>query len=383
MRVVVASDKFRGSLTASQVGDSLARGMRRANPRINVEVFPVADGGEGTLDAALRAGFVRRTLTVSGPTGEPVQASFALRDTEAVIEMAAASGLDLLPGGRLEPLRATSFGTGELVRAALDAGCRRIIIGAGGSACTDGGSGLLSALGARLTDAEGNAIPLGGGALNQLHRLELSGLDPRIASTEFILASDVSNSLLGPNGAAAVFAPQKGADAQGVSQLEANLGHWNSVVSKALDADPAALASRAGSGAAGGLGYAVLNLLKAGHRSGVAVILELTKLADRLADADLVITGEGSLDGQSLRGKTPLGVLALARQLGVPAVAVCGRTTLSNQEILAAGFEGAFALTDLEPDVATCMSDAARLLEHVGERVAERMALRGPAPARD
>ncbi|MFI5086322.1 MAG: glycerate kinase [Actinomycetales bacterium] len=376
MRIIIAPDKFKGSLSAPEVAEALATGLQRSPAGADLELVlvPVADGGEGTLDAAVGAGFSRRSATVSGPTGEPVRATFTVRGREAVIEMAAASGLALLPGGVPAPLTAGSRGTGELIRAALDAGCTDIILGVGGSANTDGGAGMLTGLGARMLDADGADLGPGGAALARLAVVDLDGLDPRLADARIVLATDVDNPLRGVRGAPAVFGPQKGATAAEVEALDAALGVL--VDKLAAAAGPAARrhADTPGAGAAGGVGYAALAVLAAAHRPGIDVVLGFTQLAGRVAGADLVITGEGSLDEQSLGGKTPVGVARTAAAAGVPVVAVCGRTTLAAAQLHAAGFAQTFALTALEPDVDACIRDAARLLERIGERIGAQLA---------
>lgn len=364
MHVLLAPDKFKGSLTARQVAGHLAAGLAAARPGLSVRTVPVADGGDGTLDAALAAGYTRRPVTVTGPTGEPVTAAFGLRGEVAVVELAAASGLALLPGGRPDPLGATSRGTGELVRAALDAGARQVVLGVGGSACTDGGAGMLQALGARLVAAGGREPAAGGGPLAGLARVGLDGLDPRLAVTEVVLASDVDNPLLGPNGAAAVYGPQKGADPDQVTALEAGLRRWAELV------DPGA-AALPGAGAAGGVGYAALAVLGATRRPGIEVVLELTGFAAALAGARLVVTGEGALDAQTLRGKAPAGVAAAARAAAVPVVAVCGRCELDAAALARAGFARAYPLTGVEPDLARCLAEPGPLLARLAGRIAE------------
>jgi glycerate kinase len=354
--VLVAPDKFKGSLTAPEVAAHLAAGLREAGHRA-VEL-PVADGGEGTLDAALAAGFRRRPVTVTGPTGKPVDAAIALRDGTAVVELAAASGLAQLPDGP-EPMRASSRGTGELVAAALDAGARRIVLGVGGSAGTDGGAGLLSALGARITDASGCELPDGGAALARADAVDLGGLDPRLGDVGIVLASDVDNPLLGPAGAAAVYGPQKGATPEDVVLLDAALARFAGLVAP----DGATLP---GAGAAGGVGFAALTVLGARRRRGIEVVLELTGFAERLTGAALVVTGEGALDAQTLHGKAPAGVAAAARESGVPVAAVCGRCELGPAELAGAGIREVHALVEREPDPARCLAEAGRLLREVG-----------------
>ncbi|WP_458115836.1 glycerate kinase [Arthrobacter sp. D2-10] len=370
MRIVIAPDKFKGSLTAPEVAAHLRAGLLSADPELAVEVVPMADGGEGTLDAALAAGYSRHTTTVAGPTGEPVEAPIAVRAGTAVIEMALASGLAVLPGGVLKAREASSRGTGELIRFALDLGCTHIVLGVGGSANTDGGAGMLTGLGAAFQDDGGNPLPDGGAALAGLARIDLRGLDPRLATTAFTLASDVDNPLLGPNGAAAVFGPQKGAAPDDVADLDGALARFVEVLGKELGPQAQQQAEAPGAGAAGGVGYAALAVLKAEREPGIAVVLELADLHKKLDGAELVITGEGSLDEQSLGGKTPLGVLEAATAAGVPVIAVCGRTSLSRRQVRDAGFAGVYALTDLEPDVDECIANAGRLLEEVGRAIA-------------
>ena len=378
MRIIVASDKFKGSLTAPEVAARVAAGARQVDPEIEILEIPVADGGEGTVDAAIAAGFDERRAQVTGPTGDEVTARYAVRGAEAVVEMAQASGLDLLPGGRKDARGATSLGTGELIRAALDAGSRRIVLGVGGSASTDGGAGVLQGLGARLLDADGAELPLGGAALADLAEADLSGLDPRLAETELVLASDVDNPLLGETGAAAVFGPQKGASPDDVTALDAALANFVEVLSRggALPVPAAEASQSPGAGAAGGVGFAAL-ALGAERRAGIDVVLELTRLAERLDGADLVITGEGSLDEQSLMGKTPIGVARAAQDAGIPVHVVCGRSMLDAAQIDGAGFAAVHALADLEPDPERSMSHAGALLEQIAARLVGGAAIDG------
>lgn len=367
MRILIASDKFKGSATGSEVAAALADGIREVIPDAVVDAAPVADGGEGTVDAAVASGFTPVTVSVTGPTGRPVDATFAVRGDEAIIEMAAASGLDVLPNGEKAALEATSRGTGELIAAALDRGATSIVLGVGGSACTDGGAGMLQALGVALR-TEDRPVRPGGAGLVDLVSADISGLDPRLAGVSVVLAADVDNPLLGDRGAAAVFAPQKGASADDVAVLEAGLAR----LAELVDPLPGvrASASAPGAGAAGGVGYAALAVLGAVREPGIDVIQRLTGLADRIAGADLVITGEGSLDDQSLGGKTPLGVSAAAKRAGKPVVAVCGRTTLDASQAASAGFANIYALSDIEPEPAKSMANAVPLLREVGRTIA-------------
>ena len=379
MRVVIAPDKFKGSLSAPDVAKHLATGLLAGfGQGIQATRIPVADGGEGTIDAAIGSGFTRRTTTVTGPLGEPVKADFAVKGTEAVIEMAAASGLALLPEGPSSDTakKATSIGTGELIRAALDLGCRKIILGVGGSANTDAGAGVLQGLGAVFLDEHGNELPGGGAALAEIDSIDFSNFDVRIEATEFVLASDVDNPLLGASGAPAIFGPQKGATPDDVAELDAALSHFVDVLAATTGQHAKYAAKAEGAGAAGGVGYIAIAALKAERRPGIDVVLEFTDLEQRLRGADLVITGEGSLDEQSLLGKTPMGVSRAAQRNGVPVIAVCGRSTLSREQLADAGFHTVHALTDLEKDVQKCIAEAGPLLEQLGKHIGVYLAER-------
>ena len=367
-RVLIAADKFKGSLTAVQVAERVTAGLRRVVPELQVESLPVADGGDGTVDAAVAAGFERREVRVAGPLGHEVTAAFALRAGTAVVEMAEASGLQRLPAGVFAPLTASTYGSGELLRAALDAGARTIVFGVGGSATTDGGAGMLSALGARFLDADGEPVPPGGGGLSELASADLSGLDPRLASVELVLASDVDNPLTGPKGAPAVYGPQKGASPDDVETLDTALAHYAKVLEETAGAKAAEFAASPGAGAAGGIGYGAL-LLGAGFRPGIEVMLDVLGFAPALEWADLVITGEGSLDEQTLHGKAPAGVAAAARAADKEVVAVCGRLALPPDALGRAGIRRAYPLTSVEPDVAKCIADAGPILERVAEQI--------------
>ncbi|MFF4250451.1 glycerate kinase [Streptomyces sp. NPDC001663] len=366
--MLIAADKFKGSLTAVQVAERVMAGLRKVVPDLQVEALPVADGGDGTVDAAVAAGFERREVRVAGPLGHEVTAAFALRAGTAVVEMAEASGLQRLPAGVFAPLTASTYGSGELLRAALDAGARTIVFGVGGSATTDGGAGMLSALGARFLDADGEPVPPGGGGLSELASADLSDLDPRLASVQLVLASDVDNPLTGPKGAPAVYGPQKGASPDDVETLDTALAHYAKVLEEAVGAKAAEHAASPGAGAAGGIGYGAL-LLGARFRPGIEVMLEVLGFAPALEWADLVITGEGSLDEQTLHGKAPAGVAAAARAADKEVIAVCGRLVLQPEALGRAGIRRAYPLTSVEPDVAKCIADAGPILERVAEQI--------------
>jgi glycerate kinase len=366
-RVLIAPDKFKGSLTAAQVVVAVKAGLLRVAPDLVVDAVPVADGGDGTVAAALAAGFDRVDVTADGPTGEPVHTCYGRRDDTAVVEVADVSGLVRLPPGRMAPLSATSRGTGEVIAAAVEAGCRRVVLGIGGSASTDAGAGILQALGARLTDASGRDIEPGGLGLAELAAIDLEPLRARMSGVQVSVACDVDNPLTGTSGAAAVYAPQKGATADQVAFLDGALGRFADVVAAATGADRR---YTAGAGAAGGIGFAMLALLDAELRPGIELVLQLAGFDERLAGADLVITGEGSLDEQTLRGKAVVGVASRVRARGIPVVAVCGRSSLGQATLRDAGIEATYRLTDLEPDVDRCIRNASTLLELLGERIA-------------
>jgi len=375
--VVVAPDKFRGSLTATGAAAAIAAGLRDAAAERGVELIlrllPVADGGEGVVEAALGAGYAPRHRTVTGPTGEPVEATFAVDATSgtAVVELAAASGLALVSGGgdSASALGASTCGTGQLIVAALDEGVSRILLGVGGSATTDGGTGLAAVLGARFLDADSAELTPGGAALTGLDRIDVSGLDSRLADVEVVVACDVDNPLTGIRGAARVYAPQKGATVDDVAVLDEGLRRLAAVLRQDVGADVEVLA---GAGAAGGVGGGAVALLGARLVPGTDVVLDLVGFDTAVAGADLVVTGEGSLDAQSLAGKAPVGVARRAAAHGVPVLFLAGRVDLDDQSraVLAdLGSVGVLGITDMEPDVSVAVRDAARLLRLLTYRV--------------
>src|SRR5215218_4615635 len=369
MHVVVAPDKLKGSLTAEQAAAAITSGLRRVVPDLEVRHCPVADGGDGTVAAAVSRGWTARTTTVTGPFGDPVQAQWAQQGRTALVELAEASGLRQA-GGRVDAPLATSRGTGELVRAALDAGCAEVVIGLGGSACTDGGAGMLQALGARVLDADGAPVPDGGGPLERAARLDLRELDARLAETRLVVASDVDVPLLGPSGAAMSFGPQKGATPDDVVRLEAALARWAEVAAAACGLDPAQAVGLPGAGAAGGVGFATLAVLGGERRSGVEEVLELVGFDELVRGAALVVTAEGSLDEQSLHGKAPVGVAMAAARAGVPVVAVVGRCALTPAQTRGAGFSAVRPLGDSGADPATLMAQAGPLVEQAAAELA-------------
>jgi glycerate kinase len=365
-RVVIAPDKFKGSLTAGQAARAMALGVKRANPELTTVECPVADGGDGTLDTAVAAGFERVPVYAAGPTGQVVLTAYARSGKTAVVEMAEICGLQRLPGAKAAPMTASSYGLGEVVAQALDHGCRDIVIGVGGSASTDGGAGFLAALGAIARDEHGSRLDPRGRYIGNASELDLTGLHSEIASAAFTIAVDVDNPLYGPLGAAHVYAPQKGADLQQVSELDGALRMWADVVERATGND---CRTAAGAGAAGGVGFAAMAVLGAQMRAGIEVILDLIELDKHLVGACAAMTGEGSLDHQSLRGKAAVGVSRRAGVHGVPTFAVAGVSTLDPVDVDTAGLAGVYALSDLEPDRQRSISRAAELLTLATERL--------------
>jgi glycerate 2-kinase len=368
-RVVVAPDKFKGSLSAGGVADAIATGIVSARADADVCRLPVADGGDGTVDAAVAAGFTRVAVDTVGPTGERVATSYAVRDGVAVVELASSVGLSRLPGGRLEPMTSSTYGLGAVIAAALDIGVSTVVIGLGGSASTDGGAGMVQALGGRLLDDHGSDLPPGGDALSRLAQVDLSKVRQRLGDVDVVAAIDVDNALLGPRGAAAVFGAQKGADADDIADLDRGLTRWATFVAAATGRD---FAASPGAGAAGGAGFAALAVLGALARSGIDLILELTRFDQAVKGAALVVTGEGALDEQSLAGKAPVGVSRAVRASdpSVPVVAVVGRSLLDDSQLRAAGLDAAYPLSDLEPDLERSIASAAPLLSRIGTRIA-------------
>jgi len=378
MKLVIAPDSFKESLSAPEVAAAIARGWSRARPLDEILLRPMADGGEGTVDAVLAAtGGERRECEVRGPLGSPVRAHWGwLEEGAAVIEMAAASGLHWVAPELRDATRTTSYGTGELIRAALDAGARKIILGLGGSATNDGGMGLLQALGVRFLDKRGEPLGDGGAALAGLHAIDLAGLDPRLAAVEVEVAADVNNPLCGEHGASAVFGPQKGASPEQVRQLDAALARYAEVAARTLGQD---LSLFPGVGAAGGLGFAARAFLKARFRPGVELVAEVSGLAEALQGADLAITGEGRLDEQSLHGKTPIGVARLAQAAGVPLIALAGSLGRGYDRLHEAGIAAAFSLVPGPISLAEAMAGAAGELEARAEELARLWSLAQPA----
>ena len=362
MKIVIAPDSFKDSLSAAGVAQAIAEGWAQVWPAAHVLQCPMADGGEGTVDAVLAAckGELRRH-TVRGPLGDSVEARWGwLADSHtAMIEMAEASGLQLVAPGQRDACSSTTYGTGELIRAALDAGAQRIILAIGGSATNDGGAGAMQALGVQLLDSERQPLPAGGLALARLAHISLEQLDPRLAQVRFEIAADVNNPLCGPHGASSIFGPQKGASPEQVAHLDAALEHFADHCAQVLPKD---VRDEPGSGAAGGLGFAAKAFLAAQFRPGVEVVAELVGLDEAVRGADLVITGEGRFDAQTLRGKTPFGVARIARRHGVPVVVIAGTLGDGYDQMYAHGVDAAFALPAGPMSLEQACHEAPRLL---------------------
>ena len=370
-RIVLAPDKFKGSLDALGVARAIERGLRRGGETREIVAVPMADGGEGTVDAFLATGARAVSATVSGPFGAPVVATFARTEATAIIEMASASGLALLHASERDALRATTFGTGELVRAALDDGARHVVLAIGGSASNDGGAGLLAALGARLRDPSGTALAPGGAALAELETIDLAELDPRLRDVTFEVAADVDNPLCGPHGASAVFGPQKGASPADVALLDRALGRFADLSAATLGRDHR---DEPGSGAAGGLGFGARAFLAARIRPGVEIVAALRGLGAALDGAALCITGEGRIDVQTARGKTVAGVAGLAQARGVPVIALAGTLDHGVEDELTGRGITCLPILDRPLALAEAVEEAGPLIERAATRLARLIA---------
>ncbi|BBR54167.1 MULTISPECIES: glycerate kinase [Pseudomonas] len=363
MKVVIAPDSFKDSLDAAGVARAIGAGLAEVWPDAERVECPMADGGEGTMDAILAAshGELRRQV-VRGPLGHSVEAGWGwlAESRTAIIEMAQASGLQRVPTDQRDACRSSTWGTGELIAAALAAGATRIVLAIGGSATNDGGSGMLRALGLRLLDADGQALEEGGLALGRLARIDASDLDPRLAEVQVEVAADVDNPLCGPNGASAIFGPQKGASPAQVQALDQALGHFADLCAQLLGDD---VREFPGCGAAGGMGFAAKAFMGAQFRPGVEVVAELAGLDALVQGADLVITGEGRFDAQTLRGKTPMGVARVAKRHGVPVVVLAGTLGEGYQQLYAHGIDAAFALASGPMSLEQACAQAAQLLQ--------------------
>jgi glycerate kinase len=322
MKIVVAPDSFKGSLTAEEVSNAIEQGVREIFPEAEIVKIPMADGGDGTVQCLVNAtgGEILRKK-VTGPLGDEVLASYGILGDKktAVIEMAEASGLTLIPDNKRNPLITTTYGTGQLIKSALDQGCRKMIIGIGGSATNDGGAGMVQALGAKLLDKDGEEIDFGGGELKKIFQIDTKYLDNRLSETKVLIASDVSNPLCGPKGASQIYGPQKGATPEAIKELDESLAYFAKIIERDLNKD---VKDIPGAGAAGGLGASLIAFLDAELRPGIEIIIEIVKLEQAIKDTDLVITGEGKIDSQTIYGKAPIGVAKIAKKYNVPVIAV-------------------------------------------------------------
>ncbi|RFU66318.1 glycerate kinase [Peribacillus saganii] len=375
MKVVLAPDSFKESMTALEVCEAFDRGFRKVFPEAEIVKVPMADGGEGTVQSLVDAtGGKIFACTVTGPLGKPVEAFFGMLGggKSAVIEMAAASGLHLVDREERNPLITTTKGTGELILAALDQGAEHIIIGLGGSATNDGGAGMAKALGVKLLDQNGEDIEEGGGALGSLAVIDLADIDSRLAAVKIEIACDVDNPLIGPRGASAIFGPQKGATPEMVLLLDHNLGHFASVIEAAVGSD---IQNIPGAGAAGGLGAGLMAFLNAELKRGVDIVLEASQLAQKLEGADFVITGEGKIDSQTIYGKTPIGVAKTAKKFDIPVIAIAGNIAKDSSVVKEHGIDALFSIVPGAVSLDDALSNALDYTERTAENIASILKL--------
>jgi len=369
MKIVIAPDSFKGSLSAGEVADNIEIGIRRVLKDADIIKVSMADGGEGTVQSLVDgAGGEVVKLKVKGPLMKGVDSFYGIlgdRKT-AIIEMAAASGLPLLDKIERNPLKTTTYGTGELVLDAVKRGCRKIILGLGGSATSDGGAGFLAALGVKFKDKDGNIISPVGGELNKLWDIDISSMDSRLKECEFIAACDVDNPLVGEKGASHIFGPQKGADEEMVKLLDANLNHYADVIKTVLGAD---IKDYPGAGAAGGLGAGILAFLKAELKRGIDIVIELSDLEKKIQGADLIITGEGMTDYQTRFGKAPFGVCKLGNKYNIPVIAISGGLGKDYRSLYQIGFKSIFSIADKPMELEESINKCDILLQDAAERI--------------
>ncbi len=366
MRVVIASDSFKGSNPSHRIGQKISEGVLKVFPDADIEIVPIGDGGEGTVDAVIYEmnGSIRE-LTVTGPLGEPVKASYGKAGHVAVIEMASASGLPLVPDKKKNPLKTTTYGTGELIKDALDQGCTKILVAIGGSATNDGGVGMAQALGYSFKDASGSEIGYGGGELKKTASIDASGASKLLDAAEIDIMCDVSNPLCGPTGASAVYGPQKGADPEMVKTLDENLAHLAKTVKTQLGSDHR---DTPGSGAAGGLGFGLISFAKGELRSGIEAVLEAINFDKKVKEADLVITGEGKMDGQSIYGKAPVGVAKFAKKYDIPVLAMVGDIGKGIEAVYDHGIDSVMSNVNRAMPLKDAMAESADLMVDAAER---------------
>ncbi|MEF1290511.1 glycerate kinase [Vibrio sp. M260118] len=375
MKVVIAPDSYKESLTAMEVATAIENGFKQIMPDAQYVKLPMADGGEGTVQSLVDAtGGDIESVTVTGPLGQSVDGFYGLLGdgSTAVIEMAAASGLHLVEPSQRNPMLTTSYGTGELVKAALDKGAQHIIIGIGGSATNDGGVGMAQALGAKLLDKHGKDLAFGGGVLADLATIDLSGLDPRLSDVQLEVACDVDNPLCGLKGASHIFGPQKGATPEMVEQLDSNLAHYAEVIRQTTGKH---VINQAGAGAAGGLGAALLGLFDASLRSGISIVMDAVNLSEVVKDADLVVTGEGRIDSQTIHGKTPIGVARVAKQYELPVIGIAGSIAKDCAVVHEHGIDAVYSVVLGATDLPTALKEAVFNVEMTSRNVAAALAL--------
>lgn len=370
MKIVIAPDSFKGSLTAPQVAEAIEAGFLLVFPSIVTDKLPMADGGEGTVASLVASSDGKmQQVSVLNPLGNQIPSEFGIMGDcqTAVIEMASASGLPLISQDQQNPMLTTTYGTGQLMHAALDTGCKKLIIGIGGSATNDGGAGMAQALGAKLLDTSGNQIGFGGGSLADIDKIDISGFDPRLSEVDVVVACDVSNTLTGKDGASYVYGPQKGATLDMAEVLDRNLAHFASIIKRDLDQS---VADIPGAGAAGGLGAGLIAFAGAKLQAGIDIVLEVTDFANRIQGSDLVITGEGRLDYQTAFGKTPAGVAKIARQHNIPVIAIAGSVTEDIDKLYAIGIDAVVDIFHEPMSLETAMVNASKLITIAAERAA-------------
>jgi glycerate 2-kinase len=377
MKIIIAPDSFKGSVSAAEAASAIERGIKKALPDAETQLVPQADGGEGTLDSLVVAtNGVKRIVSVTGPLGNPVQAEYGILGdgTTCVIEMASASGICLVPRDLLNPMKATTYGTGELMKKALDDGCRNFILAVGGSATNDGGIGMLQALGLKLLDFEGSEVGFGGQELGKIARIDPTLWDQRIGASTFLIASDVQNPLVGPSGASHVFGPQKGATPAMIDILDEGMRHWADLVA---DLTNIRLHDRHGAGAAGGIGGAFLAFFPAVLKRGIDIVIEYTGLREALIDADLVFTGEGQVDYQTASGKTPMGVAQAAKSRGIPAFVLAGSVGAGIDILYEHGIQSVHSILNGPMSLEEAMRRAPELLAQAAEQIMRTYFARG------
>jgi glycerate kinase len=374
MKILVAPNALKGSVSAVEAAERIGRGLKKSGLEAVVDLMPIADGGDDTMDVLVASGGEVREVEVLDPLGRTIRSQFALLadGRTAVVEMARASGLKLLAPAERNPLLTTTYGTGQLMAAAIKAGAKRIIVGIGGSATNDGGVGCAIALGLRIEDSEGRGVPGTGGSLRHVHRIAVDGMMPELNDVEILVACDVDNPLLGPHGASAVYGPQKGATPQQVQELEANLAHFYGLIAQTLGID---VRERPGAGAAGGLGAGLMTFLNGQPRSGVDLVLEYLDLPKRLEEVDLVITAEGRMDLQTLSGKGPIGVARSALEYGIPTIALVGSVGDGEEELNEAGLRAIFPIVPGPMGLEEAVQNGAELLEKAATRVGRVLSL--------